>query len=76
MDKEVIPDMPQEAKAQLYFRLMWTLYRVRGKKMQENNANFTRSGAAFFLANQITKEWHKTAYKWLLQQTKLINLFE
>ncbi len=76
LDKEVIPDMPQEAKAQLYFRLTWAFYRVRGKKMQENNASISMTEAAFFLANLITKEWHKTAYKWLLQQTNLINLFE
>ncbi len=76
MDKEVIPDMPQEAKAQLYFRLMWAFYRVSGKKKQENNASISMSEAAFFLANLITKEWHKTAYKWLFQQTGLIKIFE
>ena len=76
LDGESIPDLPPAAKVQFLLRLVWAFYKTIEKRDKEKNASITKSEAAIYLANTVTKEWHKTAYKWIYQSCDLIKLFE
>lgn len=76
VDNGNMPKMPQEAKVQFFYRLMWAFYGLLEIRDKQRNAQVSMNEAVGCLADLISREWHKHAFKGVYKYSNLTHFFE
>lgn len=75
VDTGSMPKMPQEAKVQFLYRLMWGFYGILEMRDKQRNAQVSMNEAVSYLADLISSKWHMHAFKGVYKYSNLTKLF-